>query len=39
VRIEIDADQPLADRLAPGMSVVVSVDTKTSPDGAQAAER
>ncbi|MDW6020487.1 HlyD family secretion protein [Mesorhizobium sp. BAC0120] len=39
VRIEIDADQPLANRLAPGMSVVVSVDTKTAPDGAQAAER
>lgn len=27
VRIAIDPDQPLADRLTPGMSVVVSVDT------------
>lgn len=27
VRIAIDPNQPLADRLAPGMSVVVSVDT------------
>jgi multidrug resistance efflux pump len=29
VRIAIDADQELAERLAPGMSVVVSVDTAT----------
>jgi multidrug resistance efflux pump len=39
VRIEIDEHQPLADRLAPGMSVVVSVDTKASSDGAETAER
>lgn len=28
VRIVIDPDQPLAERLAPGMSAVVSIDTK-----------
>lgn len=28
VRIEIDPDQPLVDQLSPGMSVIVSVDTK-----------
>jgi len=27
VRIAVDRDQPLAERLRPGMSVVVSVDT------------
>ena len=31
VRIEIDEGQALAGRLAPGMSVVVSVDTKAAP--------
>ena len=31
VRIAIDADQPLAEALAPGMSVVVSVDTAAAP--------
>lgn len=31
VRIAIDPGQPLAERLAPGMSVVVSVDTSASP--------
>ncbi|KLJ02578.1 HlyD family secretion protein [Luteimonas sp. FCS-9] len=30
VRIAVDPDQPLAGRLRPGMSVVVSVDTATS---------
>ena len=30
VRIAVDPDQPLAERLAPGMSVVVSVDTSAS---------
>lgn len=34
VRISVDADQPLAQRLRPGMSVVVSIDT--SVDGQQA---
>ncbi|MBI0538038.1 HlyD family secretion protein [Roseomonas sp. KE2513] len=31
VRIAIDAGQPLADRLAPGMSVVVRIDTASAP--------
>lgn len=31
VRIAIDADQPLAERLLPGMSVVVKVDTNSTP--------
>lgn len=31
VRISIDADQPLAARLRPGMSVVVSIDTSVVP--------
>lgn len=31
VRIAIDADQPLAERLSPGMSVVVRVDTGSDP--------
>lgn len=31
VRIAIDPGQPLTERLAPGMSVVVSVDTSASP--------
>jgi multidrug resistance efflux pump len=30
VRIAIDADQAMAQRLRPGMSVVVSVDTKSA---------
>jgi len=30
VRIEIDPDQAMAQRLLPGMSVEVSVDTATS---------
>jgi multidrug resistance efflux pump len=33
VRIGIDPDQPLAARLRPGMSVVVSIDTSVTPDG------
>lgn len=32
VRISIDADQPLAARLRPGTSVVVSIDTSVVPD-------
>lgn len=32
VRIAIDPGQPLAARLAPGMSVVVAVDTSQAPD-------
>jgi multidrug resistance efflux pump len=44
VRIVIDPDQPLAERLAPGLSVVVSIDTATAPprvvgEGRQAATR
>ncbi|WP_161993478.1 HlyD family secretion protein [Muricoccus nepalensis] len=31
VRIAIDAGQPLSERLAPGMSVVVSIDTASAP--------
>ncbi|MGH8053485.1 MAG: HlyD family secretion protein [Stenotrophomonas sp.] len=31
IRISIDADQPLAARLRPGMSVVVNVDTAAEP--------
>lgn len=31
VRITIDADQPMAARLTPGLSVVVSVDTSVEP--------
>ena len=31
VRIAIDAGQPLSERLAPGMSVVVSIDTTSAP--------
>lgn len=34
VRIRIDPDQPLAQRLRPGMSVVVSIDTAQATDGA-----
>jgi multidrug resistance efflux pump len=30
VRIVVDPDQPLAKRLRPGMSVVVSIDTRQS---------
>ncbi|UFN51064.1 HlyD family secretion protein [Roseomonas sp. OT10] len=37
VRIAIDADQPLAQELAPGMSVVVTVDTATAPRARTAA--
>ena len=38
VRIAIDPDQPLAARLRPGMSVVVSIDTAARPaDAASAA--
>ncbi|TFW27587.1 HlyD family secretion protein [Massilia horti] len=33
VRISIDTDQPLARRLRPGMSVVVSIDTASGPQG------
>jgi multidrug resistance efflux pump len=33
VRISIDPGQALADRLVPGMSVVVSVDTNAQPTG------
>jgi multidrug resistance efflux pump len=36
VRIAIDQSQPLADRLAPGMSVVVSIDTNAQPTGENA---
>lgn len=32
VRITVDRDQPLADRLRPGMSVEVSIDTSVVPD-------
>ncbi|HEX8049635.1 HlyD family secretion protein [Rhizobium sp.] len=32
VRIKIDKDQPLADDLAPGMSVVVSIDKDSQPE-------
>ncbi|BAP44316.1 HlyD family secretion protein [Pseudomonas sp. StFLB209] len=32
VRISVDADQPLAQRLRPGMSVVVSIDTSFEND-------
>lgn len=39
VRIEIDEGQPLADRLAPGMSLVVKVDTNSLPAGAEVAGR
>lgn len=39
VRIEIDADQELAARLAPGMSVVVKVDTQADPVAAETASR
>ncbi|WP_449466166.1 HlyD family secretion protein [Stenotrophomonas humi] len=35
IRIAIDADQPLASRLRPGMSVVVEVDTAAKPRSAQ----
>jgi multidrug resistance efflux pump len=31
VRITVDPGQPLADRLRPGMSVLASVDTATTP--------
>ncbi|WP_410216900.1 HlyD family secretion protein [Paracoccus sp. (in: a-proteobacteria)] len=31
VRIAIDPDQPMSDHLAPGLSVVVTVDTSTAP--------
>lgn len=36
VRIAIDPNQPLAERLAPGMSVIVSVDTNAQPAGENA---
>jgi multidrug resistance efflux pump len=36
VRVSIDPDQPLAQRLEPGMSVVVSIDTAS---GAQERQR
>jgi multidrug resistance efflux pump len=36
VRITIDPGQALAERLAPGMSVVVSVDTNAQPSGENA---
>ena len=39
VRIEIDEGQDLAALLAPGMSVIVSVDTEAAPDGAKTASR
>lgn len=39
IRIEIDDGQELAGRLTPGMSLVVSVDTSSSPDGAEMANR
>ncbi|OQM74587.1 HlyD family secretion protein [Manganibacter manganicus] len=39
VRIEIDAGQALAERLAPGMSVVVSVDWASQPDGQESVSR
>jgi multidrug resistance efflux pump len=39
VRIEIDEEQDLAALLAPGMSVIVSVDTNAAPDGAEVASR
>ena len=39
VRITIDADQPLAAELSPGMSVVVHVDKSKAPDGAETAAR
>ncbi|HWD13659.1 HlyD family secretion protein [Pseudochrobactrum sp. sp1633] len=32
VRIALDADQPLAERLAPGMSVIVKVDTSAKAE-------
>jgi multidrug resistance efflux pump len=32
VRVKIDQGQPLADQLAPGMSVVVSVDKNSQPE-------
>jgi multidrug resistance efflux pump len=35
VRIAIDPGQPLAERLAPGMSVVVAIDTSQAVDGKQ----
>lgn len=39
LRIEIDEGQELAARLTPGMSVIVSVDTASAPDGAETASR
>jgi len=39
VRIAIDADQPLAADLSPGMSVVVHVDKSVAPEGAETAAR
>jgi multidrug resistance efflux pump len=39
VRIEIDAGQTLAERLAPGMSVTVSVDTDDAPEPESLAAR
>ena len=39
VRIAIDADQPLAADLSPGMSVVVHVDKSMAPEGAETAAR
>ena len=39
VRISIDPDQPLAKRLRPGMSVVVSIDTTSHDETAAAQEQ
>jgi multidrug resistance efflux pump len=39
VRIEVDPDQELADRLVPGMSVIVRIDTKAAPEISQTASR
>lgn len=39
VRIEIDPGQRLAERLAPGMSVVVAIDSASRPDGRENAGR
>ncbi len=37
VRIAIDAGQALAEKLSPGMSVVVSIDTNAEPSAETAA--
>ena len=39
VRIAIDPGQPMAERLSPGMSVVVSIDTASAPLGGRAASQ